>query len=272
MRHILTSQSKFTAPMVDMQSQSLLVYENVINNDTTNEHLSEKGSASSKYVSRVITLAEGLDAEDIKVFVNAYKPANTDIKVYAKILNEADSLTVADTNWSQLQAVQNKDVFSSEKERRDIVEYGFEFADTLETTAVDAVATTVTNDTTVTFTSDVSSTFANNDMIKLTDSNANTDYQISKVVVMQSNGTHMTLDANGLVNSSSIAVSKVNSDQINRAFRDPQAPTAFQATYYNTNNEKFVGYKRLAIKIVMTSESTAKAPVLQDFRAIAVSL
>ena len=272
MRHILTSQSKFTAPMVDMQSQSLLVYENVINNDTTNEHLSEKGSASSKYVSRVITLAEGLDAEDIKVFVNAYKPANTDIKVYAKILNEADSLTVADTNWSQLQAVQNKDVFSSEKERRDIVEYGFEFADTLETTAVDTVATTVTNDTTVTFTSDVSSTFANNDMIKLTDSNANTDYQISKVVVMQSNGTHMTLDANGLVNSSSIAVSKVNSDQINRAFRDPQAPTAFQVTYYNTNNEKFVGYKRLAIKIVMTSESTAKAPVLQDFRAIAVSL
>ena len=272
MRHIMSSQSKFTAPMVDMQSQSLLVYENVINNDTTNEHLSEKGSASSKYVSRVITLAEGLDAEDIKVFVNAYKPANTDIKVYAKILNEADSLTVADTNWSQLQAVQNKDVFSSEKERRDIIEYGFEFADTLETTAVDTVATTNSESTTVSFTSNVFSSFANNDMIKLTDSNANTDYQISKVVVMQSNGTHMTLDANGITNSSSIAVSKVNSDQINRAFRDPQAPTAFQATYYNTNNEKFVGYKRLAIKIVMTSESTAKAPVLQDFRAIAVSL
>ena len=271
-RHVMSSQNRFTSPAIDLQSQSLLVYENVINNDTTNEHLSEKGSASSKYVSRVVTLAEGLDAEDIKVFVNAYKPANTDIKVYAKILNEADSLSVADTNWSQLQATQNKDTFSSEKERKDIIEYGFEFADTLETTAVDAVATTVTNGTTVSFTSNVFSSFANNDMIKLTDSNANTDYQISKVVTMQSNGTHMTLDANGLVNSSSIAVSKVNTDQINRAFRDPQAPTAFQATYYNTNNEKFVGYKRLAIKIVMTSESTAKAPVLQDYRAIAVSL
>ena len=272
MRHVLSSQSRFTAPMVDLQSQSLLIYENVINNDTTNEHLSEKGSASSKYVSRIVTLAEGLDAEDIKVFVNAYRPANTDIKVYAKILNEADSLTIADTNWSQLQATQNKDTFSSEKERRDIVEYGFEFADTLETTAVDTVATTNSEITTVVFSSNVFSSFANNDMIKLTDSNANTDYQISKVVTMQSNGTHMTLDANGLVNSSSIAVSKVNTDQINRAFRDPQAPTAFQATYYNTNNEKFVGYKRLALKIVMTSESTAKAPVLQDFRAIAVSL
>ena len=272
MRHVLSSQSRYTAPMVDLQSQSLLVYENVINNDTTNEHLSEKGSASSKYVSRIVTLAEGLDAEDIKVFVNAYKPANTDIKVYAKILNEADSLTIADTNWSQLQATQNKDVFSSEEERRDIVEYGFEFADTLESTAVDAVATTNSETSTVTFSANVKPSFAANDMIKLTDSNANTDYQISKIVTIAASGLTATLDANGLVNSSSIAVSKVNSDQINRAFRDPQAPTAFQATYYNTNNEKFVGYKRLALKIVMTSESTAKAPVLQDYRAIAVSL
>ena len=39
----------------------------------------------------MVTLADGLDAEDIKVYVNAYKPANTDIKVYAKILNETDS-------------------------------------------------------------------------------------------------------------------------------------------------------------------------------------
>ena len=268
----MSSQSRFTAPVVDLQSQSLLIYENVINNLTTNEHLSEKGSANSKYVSRVVTLADGLDAEDIKVFVNAYKPANTDIKVYAKILNEADSLSVSDTNWSQLQATQNKDSFSSERERKDIIEYGFEFADTLETTSVDAVATTNSEITTVTFSSNVAPSFAVNDMIKLTDSDADTDYQISKIVTIAASGLSATLDANGLVNSSSIAVSKVNSDQINRAFRDPQAPTAFQSTYYNTNNEKFVGYKRLAIKIVLTSESTSKAPVLQDYRAIAVSL
>ena len=271
-RHVLSNKGQFAAPVVDLQSQSLLVYENIINNVTTNEHLSEQGSASSKYVSRVVTLADGLDAEDIKVFVNAYKPANTDIKVYAKILNETDSLSVADTNWSQLQATQNKDTFSSEKERKDIVEYGFEFADTLETTAVDTVANAATSSTTINFTSNVFSSFANNDMIKLTNTDGDTDYQISKVVQMHANGTHMVLDSNGFTTSDTLTVGKVNTDQVNRAFRDPNAPTAFQATYYNTNNEKFVGYKRLAIKIVMTSESTAKAPVLQDYRAIAVSL
>mgnify|MGYP003312339885 CR=1 FL=1 len=66
-RHVLSNKSKFTAPMVDLQSQSLLVYENVINNDTTNEHLSEQGSASSKYVSRIVTLADGLDLSLIHI-------------------------------------------------------------------------------------------------------------------------------------------------------------------------------------------------------------
>ena len=188
-------------------------------------------------------------------------------------MNEADSLTVADTNWSQLQATQNKDRVSSEKERKDVVEYGFEFADTLETTAVDTVANGATSSTTINFTSNVFSSFANNDMIKLTNTDGDTDYQISKVVQMHANGTHMVIDSNAFATSDTLTVGKVNTDQINRAFRDPQSPTsAFQATYFNTNNEKFVGYKRLAIKIVMTSESTAKAPVLQDYRAIAVSL
>ena len=272
-RHVLSNKGKFAAPVVDLQSQSLLVYENIINNVTTNEHLSEQGSANSKYVSRVVTLADGLDAEDIKVFVNAYKPANTDIKVYAKILNETDSLSVADTNWSQLQATQNKDTFSSEKERKDIVEYGFEFADTLETTSTSLVANLDTDNTTLNLTANGSGSFSANDLIKLTNTDGDTDYQISKVITVTDGGSPtITIADNSFVNSNSIAVSKVNTDQINRAFRDPNAPTAFQATYFNTNNEKFVGYKRLAIKIVMTSESTAKAPVLQDYRAIAVSL
>ena len=273
-RHVLSNKSKFTAPMVDLQSQSLLVYENVINNDTTNEHLSEQGSASSKYVSRIVTLADGLDAEDIKVFVNAYKPANTNIKVYAKILNETDSLSVADTNWSELQATQNKDTFSSEKERKDIVEYGFEFADTLDTTSTSLVANLNTDNATLHLTANGSGSFSANDLIKLTNTDPDLDYQISKVITVtdDSSAPTIVIADNSFVNSNSIAVSKVNTDQINRAFRDPNAPTAFQATYYNTNNEKFVGYKRLAIKIVMTSESTAKAPVLQDYRAIAVSL
>lgn len=272
MKHFLTSKSRYTAPSIDLQSQGVLIYENVINNDVTNEHLSGQGSASSKYVSRIVTLADGLDAEDIKVFVNAYRPANTDVKVYARILNETDTTNIDDANWSLLQMTQNENKFSSDVDRQDIIEYGYEFADTLETTATDAIATLDTDGATVVTSSNVHSTFAVNDLMKLTQGDEDTDYQISKVIAKEANGTSFTIADNCFVNSSVITVSRVNDDQIYRAFRDPQAPTAFTVTYYNEDQERFVGYKRLAIKIVMTSESTDKAPALTNYRAIAVSL
>ena len=56
------------------------------------------------------------------------------------------------------------------------------------------------------------------------------------------------------------------------AFRDPKAPVAYQASYYNGDGERFVGYNRMSIKIVMLSDDNTKSPALQDYRAIALSL
>ena len=91
------------------------MYENVINNDDTNEHITDGGNALSKYVSRTVTLGEGLDAEDIKVFVNAYKPAGTDVKVYAKAINQADGIGIEEGIWSELQATKNKEKIRDRK-------------------------------------------------------------------------------------------------------------------------------------------------------------
>ena len=51
LRHELSAKSRYTAPMIDLQSQGLLIYENIINNVTTNEHITNSGSSKSKYVS-----------------------------------------------------------------------------------------------------------------------------------------------------------------------------------------------------------------------------
>ena len=66
--------------------------------------------------------------------------------------------------------------------------------------------------------------------------------------------------------------SKVDTKELNQAFRDPQAPNAGEVTYYNTSGERFRGYKRMAIKIVMLSDSKTKTPAIKDYRAIALSL
>ena len=274
-RHEMNSKSRHTAPYIDMQSQGVLIYENVINNDTTNEHLTNSGNASSKYISRTVTLADGLDAEDIKLFVNAYRPANTDIKVYAKIINETDETSLDDTKWSQLDMTQNKELFSSEVERRDMIEYGFEFNDTPDSTAATngGQVQVTSGDATITgvgtkFDSD----YDVGDLIKITRTDSSTDYFISKVVTATSNTSIEVADTAPFTDTTGLTHGKVDSAFVNQAFRDPNAPTAFQVTYYNGDGEKFVGYKKLQLKIVMTSATTGKAPVLQDFRAIAVSL
>ena len=274
--HTLTSEYKYMAPYVDLQSQSLLVYENIINNDTTNEHLSNKGSADAKYVSRTVTLGDGLDAEDIKVFVNAYKPQGTDVKVYAKVLNQADEVEFNKGTWSELQKVKNKNKVSSSQNRKDVIEYSYEFKDAPSATVQTGSIAFTNGSPTITGTGTLfDSEFEAGDLVKIDNPpfDANTNYQISMVSSVASN-TSMTLADNISIGTElqGRLISKVDSSDKNQVFRDPQNDTQFIATYYNTNNEKFEGYKYLAIKIVLTSDSKTKTPYCKDFRALAVSL
>lgn len=279
-RHNLSSTNKFVSPFIDLQSQSALIYENVINNDSTNEHITDGGNAIAKYVSRIVTLGEGLDAEDIKVFVNAYKPTGTDVKVYAKAVNQADDLGFDKGVWSELQATKNKDKISSVENRKDVIEYGFEFKDAPASTLKSGTVTFSNNATTITGSGTAFSTeFAVGDLVKINqppfDSNLN--YQVSMVTAIASDTSMTIADTISIGDEvTGREIFKVDDSAKNQIFRDPESDVinnvSYLATYYNTNNEKFVGYKYLAIKIVLLSNSTSKAPYCQDYRAIAVSV
>ena len=282
-KHIFSSDNLYAAPFVDLQSQSLLIYENVINNVTTNEYITGQGSAAAKYISRQITLGEGLDAEDLKVFVNAYKPSGTDIKVYAKAINQADEIGFDNGVWSELQAVDNKDKISSSENRADVIEYTFEFKDapasTVQTGTVrfsDNSADVIGDGT------NFDGDFAVGDLVKINNPpfDANTDYQISMVESI-TDDNNMTLADNLVLGNETDGrqIFKVDAADKNTIFRDPQSNAEdtvnipqFIATYYNKNNEKLRGYKYLAIKIIMTGTSTSLAPYIQDYRALAVSI
>ena len=54
-------------------------------------NFSSGGNAKSRYISRRVTLEEGFDAADLKVFVDAYKPRGAEIHVYYKVLSGEDS-------------------------------------------------------------------------------------------------------------------------------------------------------------------------------------
>ena len=268
----LSTSKVGVSPSIDLQSQGLTIYENIINNVETNEHTTN-GSAFAKYVSRTLTLSEGLDAEDIKVFVNAWRPSGTNVSVYAKILNSADTDAFEDKAWSKLVSEgPNKNKFSSSTDRNSIVEYEFGFKPSLDSTIKAGQATTHSN-TNVTGTgTDFQTDFNDGDLIKIISTDPNTDYIITTVVGEPASATSMEVADTIPFSIVGASYAKVNDSDINQAFQDPQAPDTFEVSYYNASKEKFVGYQQLAIKIVMTSDTTNVAPRIHDYRALAVSL
>lgn len=271
--HRMTSLGHYLGGSIDLQSQELLVYENIINNSSTDEYKGDDGQAQAKYVSRTIELAEGLDAEDLRVFINAYQPANTDIEIYAKVLNAEDPENFEDKVWSKLQRVGlNQTKISSTKDRDDVIEYEFEFVDTPDTTVKDGKVILTSGSKTITGSGTTLQTdYAVGDLIKITNSSDIDDYFITTVTERASETSITVADAATFTSIGS-KHSKVDTTHLNQVFRDPGAATNFEATYYNSSNVKFVGYKYLAIKIVMLADSTALSPYVQDYRAIAVSL
>ena len=65
----------------------------------SNELSASGGNALSKYISRRVTLEDTFDAQDLKVFINAYKPKDTDIKVYYKVHNAEDPEDFEDKSY-----------------------------------------------------------------------------------------------------------------------------------------------------------------------------
>jgi hypothetical protein len=102
--------------------------DNIVNTNTTNEVASTGGALYNKYISKTVTLAEGQDAEDMRVVLTAYRPPTSDIKVYAKILHAEDSDSFASRPWIEMERTESSSTtYSSLSDRNDFIEYQFGF-------------------------------------------------------------------------------------------------------------------------------------------------
>lgn len=124
-RGTLSSNNNFISPIIDLRERSVIAIKNLINANTENED-SEYGEASTKYISKVITLADGQEAEDLKVFITANKPPRTIIQVYAKVWNAEDSEEFDKKKWTLMTQVTEATLFSDPKDPEDYREYEFD--------------------------------------------------------------------------------------------------------------------------------------------------
>ena len=72
------------------------------NIDVFGETSSRGGNGLARYQTYPVTLAQGNDSGDLRVFFTAYRPVNTDIHIYYKILAREDSQLFEDGDWQKM--------------------------------------------------------------------------------------------------------------------------------------------------------------------------
>ena len=272
----LTLETSYTttSPVVDVSPASLVFSKYLINNSNADEN-TRYGNASCKYISKRLVLADGLDAEDIKVFISAYKPSGTDIYVYAKILNASDQDGFENKDWSLLDQVTSPTLFSASLDENDIREYEYTFKYTPTVTVLPGFGTANTGNTTIVGSNtNFSSSLTANDIVKIVRTSSTNDYFISPVasigsdtsLVLENPVTFASTSSGDVTNG--VTIEKVTSTK--QAFKYNQNSNIVR--YYTNNQEAMDSYKYMALKIVLVSDNTYLVPKLDDARAIAVSV
>lgn len=99
----LVTSSSLLSPMIDTVKYKELVIGNQVDPISfIYDEFFNNGTSQTKYVSKIITLAAGQDAEDLNVILTAWRPPGTDIQVWVKFLNSQDDDPISSKTWTPL--------------------------------------------------------------------------------------------------------------------------------------------------------------------------
>ena len=262
----ITSNSDFTCTMIrGLPSVHFSKY--IINNDATDEH-TDSGSAWAKTITKIVSFQR--PSEDIRVYLTAYKPANCDIKVYARVYKNEDPDEFDDKNWSLLEQKNTSDL-SSSADTSDYVEleYGF-FQYPQDRTVLAGVVATTLNSATVTGSNTLFQASLASGSVILLRQELFPDNHIVAVVNSVTSNTVLTLTE--AISNSSLVVEGMKLDLItypHQAFNNYQKDNV--ARYFNSTYTKFDGYDKVALKVVFLSDSPHRVPRIDDLKFVATS-
>lgn len=117
----ISSNNDFQATYFDPEIVNSHYSNYIINRDYTDEH-TNYGKAWARHISNKIHMKEDRFAEDLLVYVTAYRPAGSDLKVYAKIHNSNDPEEFDDKDWTLLDLIEGQGLYSSKDDSSDFVD------------------------------------------------------------------------------------------------------------------------------------------------------
>ena len=284
----ITASDFKVSPVLDTIKTNIVAIKNIINlnANTYGELNPHGGAAKAKYVSKKVALAEGQDAEDAIIYLSAYKPSNTDIKVYIKLLSVYDSDRLENKSWTLLNQNTSPAVVSSRVDRNDFHEFVY---DVPIKYSINAASTTAMADYAI-YGAFANTAVGSNNTISISNTTPLNSGELvyfigASVATGIANGFYNVYFANTttiqLSNTGSTAVTTITSAASANTGTLYYVPlTGFKdrnmsnnISYYTSSGANFPTYKTFAIKIVMTSdEGSHIVPRVSDMRAIALQL
>jgi hypothetical protein len=263
----MQSYSSYVSPVIDLVRTKALAIQNLVTPTTANVYNEQfnSGTSSTKYVSKPIILASGQDAEDLKIYVSAFRPVGTDVLVYVKFHNASDPDILLNKNWT-LMNNDSSNLRSNPKSPLNYVEY------TYSVPTVNALPTTAYFNST----GAVLKTGSNNAAVSISNTSA--------VVTGTSNSlftTEFRTDNTIRVNGESrkvITISNNTSLTVDYPFSSVLSAQSYflvsnsGLTYTDSAGTTYVSFKTFSIKVVLLADSGSLVPVVDDIRAIALQV
>jgi hypothetical protein len=247
--------SDYLSPVLDLGRTHSIYVHNIINSNTSDENASSGGSLINKYISRTSVLAEGQDAEDVKIILTTYRPPNSDVKVWIKISNNEDGETFASKPWLEM-SLEKDPGYSSLINENDFIEHVYVFP----SSPTDRLSFSSSN-TTITKT-DI-----------LTGVSSGITSSVSTI-----SGDVYIMDDTGYTPGENVSVFFANTTFKGSATISTIGKTAYTntatgiVTYTADDGTTYTGYKQYATKIGLLSDNSAVVPKVADLRIIALQV
>jgi hypothetical protein len=262
-----SSNNDFTSVFLQPEITNAHYAKFVINNDYTNEH-TNYGNAYAKHVVTKVSFKEERLAEDMLVYLTAYRPLGTDFKVYARMHNSADPEAFDDKDYTLLEQVDGIGVYSSTVDDSDYIEMGFGIPmwPNAEFTQTNTVVT-VLNEANVT-SSGFDSNIVANDVVRVYNPLFPNNYVVD-VVSSVTNSSHLIL-SNQIANDGVVGTMKIQKvGYPKQAFKNELNDKVVR--YYNEEFVAFDRYDSFQIKVVMLSNNQNIIPNFDDVRGVSVT-
>ena len=297
---LFDTDNPFLTPVLDEEDMLFHATSVYADANYTDEELPGKGKSAAKYIGRDVSLAKGVVAEDIKVYLTAHRPAGTDLQVYVSFYNDNDGDIKDNKLWTRLKNVSPDNLFSAVDNENDLVELEYDLSyyplssydNTVSGRAVTGTFTINFNgkDSYAARTLIGTSGFINDvvspgNLVRIYNPLFPDQSVISEVEGVYENRIRITRDINYYVNGNSeqdainLKLASFASgglvvevlDYPGTAFKDYL--NSGKLTYHSSELSVVEGYTAFKVKIILVSDSTTGYyPSVSDVRAIALSV